>query len=100
MLRDTARGGAGRNPMMSYITDAAPQTGEATMRAGLHAEVPLLLTIPFFHLSHLTWTARPSPGNASMQHPLHETKLTVKAPCAHVFTTRLRTLQEGGERRR
>ena len=39
MLRDTARGGAGTNRMMSYITDAAPQTGEATMRAGLHAEV-------------------------------------------------------------
>ena len=39
MLRDTARGGAGTNRMMSYITDAAPQAGEATMRAGLHAEV-------------------------------------------------------------
>ena len=39
MLRDTARGGAGTNPMMSYITDAAPQQGEATMRAGRHAEV-------------------------------------------------------------
>ncbi|CAK0785772.1 hypothetical protein CVIRNUC_008983 [Coccomyxa viridis] len=38
MLRDTARGGAGTNPMMSYITDAAPQQGEATMRAGRHAE--------------------------------------------------------------
>ena len=25
--------------MMSYITDAAPQAGEVTMRAGLHAEV-------------------------------------------------------------
>ena len=39
MLRDTARGGAGTNPMMSYITDAAPQQGEAAMRAGRHAEV-------------------------------------------------------------
>jgi hypothetical protein len=39
MLQSTARGGASTNPMMSYITDAAPQKGEATMRAGLHAEV-------------------------------------------------------------
>jgi len=37
--------------MMSYITDAAPQTGEATMRAGLHAEVLLPLIIPFSTLS-------------------------------------------------
>lgn len=55
MLRDTARGGASTNPMMSYITDAAPQQGEATMRAGRHAEVPHALPCSLHLLSNAGW---------------------------------------------